>query len=146
LVCEDLHVETSVELITAPGLATAPYSYAAVMRGASNIIFTASACPLDEDGHTVAVGDFAGQAEQVMVNLKAALLAAGADLTDVVKTTVCVASATRDDLVTAWDVVHRYFGDHQVPSTLLGVATLGYPDQLVEVDAVAVRRSSCSRR
>lgn len=32
------------------------------------------------------------------------------------------------------------FGEHDVPSTLLGVAALGYPDQLVEVEAVAVRR------
>lgn len=31
------------------------------------------------------------------------------------------------------------FGDHDAPSTLLGVAVLGYPDQLVEVEAVAVR-------
>jgi hypothetical protein len=30
--------------------------------------------------------------------------------------------------------------DHDAPSTLLGVAVLGYPDQLVEVEAVAVGR------
>jgi hypothetical protein len=28
-------------------------------------------------------------------------------------------------------------GDHHAPSTLLGVAVLGYPDQLVELEAVA---------
>jgi hypothetical protein len=28
-------------------------------------------------------------------------------------------------------------GEHDAPSTLLGVAMLGYPGQLVEVDAVA---------
>ena len=31
----------------------------------------------------------------------------------------------------------RHFGDHDAPSTLLGVSVLGYPDQLVEVEAVA---------
>ena len=31
------------------------------------------------------------------------------------------------------------FGAHDAPSTLLGVAALGYPDQLVEVEAVAIR-------
>ena len=36
------------------------------------------------------------------------------------------------------DVVHRHFENHEAPSTLLGVAVLGYPDQLVEVEAVAV--------
>ncbi len=72
-----------------------------------------------------------------MLNLRAALHAAGANLPDVVKTTVYVASNARADLVTAWDVVSRHFGDHDVPSTLLGVAVLGYPDQLVEVEAIA---------
>jgi enamine deaminase RidA (YjgF/YER057c/UK114 family) len=88
----------------------------------------------------VAVGDVAGQAVQVMANLRTALAAAGAELTDVVKTTVYVASRNRDDLVTAWGVVSRHFGAHEVPSTLLGVAVLGYRDQLVEVEAVAVLR------
>ena len=63
--------------------------------------------------------------------------AAGAGLDDVVKTTVYVASSDRSDLVAAWQVVHRHFGDHEPPSTLLGVSVLGYPDQLVEVEAIA---------
>ena len=63
--------------------------------------------------------------------------AAGAELADVVKTTVYVASTTRADLVTAWQVVRDWFGDHDPPSTLLGVTVLGYPGQLVEVEAVA---------
>lgn len=29
------------------------------------------------------------------------------------------------------------FGDHDAPSTLLGVTVLGYYDQLVEIEAVA---------
>jgi hypothetical protein len=45
--------------------------------------------------------------------------------------------ATR--VVAAWQVVHERFGEHDAPSTLLGVAVLGYPDQLVEVEVVAVR-------
>jgi enamine deaminase RidA (YjgF/YER057c/UK114 family) len=86
----------------------------------------------------VGVGDLAGQAEQVMANLVVALRAAGASLTDVVKTTVYVATTSRADLVAAWDVVHRWFGAHDAPSTLVGVTVLGYQDQLVEVEAVAV--------
>ena len=49
------------------------------------------------------------------------------------------ASSDRADLVAAWNVVRAAFGDHGPPSTSLGVAVLGYPDQLVEVEAVAVR-------
>ena len=103
----------------------------------ARLIFTAGACPLDAAGETVSPGDVAAQAEQVMQNLRVALRAAGADLEDVLKTTVYVASEDRGDLVTAWAVVKRHFGNHDAPSTLLGVTVLGYPDQLVEVEAVA---------
>ena len=127
-----------VELVRAAELSDrAPYAYAAVVRGLRCLVFTAGACPLDADGATVAAGDVAAQAEQVMANLRIALREAGAGLDDVVKTTVYVATQRREDLVAAWDVVRRSFGDHDPPSTLLGVAVLGYPDQLVEVEAVA---------
>jgi enamine deaminase RidA (YjgF/YER057c/UK114 family) len=132
---------TAVELLTAPDLTDrAPYAYAAVARDVSRLVFTAGACPLDAAGRTVAPGDVAGQAEQVMVNLVVALGAAGAELTDVVRTTVYVATQRREDLVTAWEVVRRVFGGHDAPSTLLGVTVLGYPGQLVEVEAVAALR------
>ena len=115
----------------------APYAYAAVSSPGTRLILTAGACPLDAAGETVAPGDVAAQTEQVMQNLSVALRAAGADLDDVLKTTVFVASDDRSDLVTAWDVVKRHFGSHDAPSTLLGVTVLGYPDQLVVVEAVA---------
>ena len=127
-----------VQLIRSPALAdTAPYAYAAVV-GPGRTVFTAGACPLDDAGNVVAVDDVAGQAERVMENLVIALRASGAQLSDVAKSTVYVASSRRADLVAAWDVVRRQFGDHDAPSTLLGVAVLGYPHQLVEVEAVAV--------
>jgi enamine deaminase RidA (YjgF/YER057c/UK114 family) len=130
-----------IELIRSPELTDdAPYAYAAVAHDVSQLVFTAGACPLDELGATVAVGDATGQAEQVIANLTTALHAAGADLTDVAKTTVYVASQRREDLLAVWEVVRRHFGDHDVPCTLLGVAVLGYPDQLVEVEAVAAIR------
>lgn len=117
--------------------AKAPYAYAAV-AGPWRLVFTAGACPLDADGNTVAVGDLAGQARQVMANLVTALQAAGAQLTDVVKTTVFVASSRQEDFGTAWTVVRAAFGDHDAPSTLLGVTVPGYDDQLVEVEAIAI--------
>ena len=120
--------------------ATVPYAYAAV-SDPGRMVFTAGACPLDADGATVAVGDVAGQARQVMANLATALEAAGAGLDDVLKTTVFVATTDRADLRAAWEVVREAFGEHDAPSTLVGVTVLGYEDQLVEVEAVAVRDS-----
>jgi len=35
---------------------------------------------------------------------------------------------------------HDPVAGHDAPSTLLGVATLGYQDQLVEIEAVAARQ------
>ena len=119
---------------------TAPYAYAAV-TDPGRMVFTAGACPLDADGATVAVGDVTGQARQVMANLATALQAAGAGLDDVLKTTVYVATTERADLLAAWQVVREAFGDHDAPSTLVGVTVLGYEGQLVEVEAVAVRDS-----
>ncbi|GAA0966658.1 RidA family protein [Actinocorallia libanotica] len=119
------------------------YAYAATASlTPARAVWTAGACPLDSEGATVAVGDYAGQAHQVMRNLEEALRGAGATLSDVVKTTVYVVSSRQDDLVQAWQVVRDYMGAHDAPSTLLGVAALGYDDQLVEVEAVAVINDS----
>ena len=127
-----------MELVRVPTLTQeVPYAYAAVAPGGT--VYAAGACPLDGAGDVVAPGDVAAQAERVMRNLEQALHAAQCGLVDIVKTTVYVASSDRADLVTAWNVVRAAFGDHDPPSTLLGVAVLGYPDQLVEVEAVAAR-------
>jgi enamine deaminase RidA (YjgF/YER057c/UK114 family) len=115
----------------------APYAYASVAPP-GRLIFTAGACPLDDDGKVVGPGDIKRQAEKTVKNLVTALDAAGATLSDVLKTTIYVASAEQQDLVDAWDVVSDAFGDHDAPSTLLGVTVLGYTGQLVEIEAIAV--------
>jgi len=113
-----------------------PYAYAAAAPG-TGVIFTAGACPLDAQGQVVAPGDIAGQMRQAVSNLLVTLEESGAGLSDVLKTTVYVCSPRREDLVTAWNVIAAAFGDHDAPSTLLGVAALGYEGQLVEIEAVA---------
>ena len=130
---------SAVHLVRSPALSdVAEYAYASKINVAElQLIFTAGACPLDADGNTVAVGDIVGQTHQVMANLEQALADAGAGLTDVLQTTVYVASSRQADLGTAWRIVRDIFGPHDVPSTLLGVAALGYDDQLVEVVATA---------
>ena len=132
-------MSSAVKLVRNDELTSAvDYAYAASAQTPARVVWTAGACPLDQDGATVAVGDYAGQAHQVMRNLVTALRGAGAELTDVVKTSVYVASDRQQDLVEAWEVVRSYMGDHDAPSTLLGVTVLGYDHQLVEVEAVAV--------
>jgi enamine deaminase RidA (YjgF/YER057c/UK114 family) len=115
-----------------------PYAYAAVVPPGSGLVFMAGACPLLRDGTVVGPGDVVAQARQAMDNLDEALREAGAGLRHVVKSTVYVASSHRADLTAVWDVVRAHMGEHDAPSTLLGVAALGWPGQLVEIEAVAI--------
>ncbi|MFD6698131.1 MULTISPECIES: RidA family protein [unclassified Microbacterium] len=129
---------TAVTLIRAAALSdVAQYAYAATAPKDARLIFLAGACPLNGDGTTAALGDYAGQAAKCIETLEGALAAAGASMTDVISTRVLVASSQRSDLGVAWAVVRDAFGAHDVPSTLLGVTALGYDGQLVEIEAVA---------
>ena len=114
-----------------------PYDYFAVAPEGS-IVFTAGACPLDAEGKVVAIGDHEGQARQALANLRTALAEAGSGFDHVLKSTVYVVAAERAELVRTWSVVEEAFAPSRPPSTLLGVSLLGYPDQLVEIEAGAV--------
>jgi enamine deaminase RidA (YjgF/YER057c/UK114 family) len=128
----------AVSLIRSSTLSdVAEYAYAATAPAEARLIFLAGSCPLDADGATVAVGDYAGQARRCVENLRIALADAGAEIGDVIATRVLVASSDQADLVTAWEAVRDALGDHDPPSTLLGVTVLGYDDQLVELEATA---------
>jgi enamine deaminase RidA (YjgF/YER057c/UK114 family) len=118
-----------------------PYEYTAVAPEGAKLVFAAGACPLDEAGNVVALGDFEGQARAVVENLRTALEEAGSSFGQMLKTTVYVASADRAELVRVWGVVERAFAPARPPSTLLGVAALGYEGQLVEIEAVALAGS-----
>jgi enamine deaminase RidA (YjgF/YER057c/UK114 family) len=127
----------SVSLIRSTRLFSgAPYAYAARAHPAG-LILTAGACPLNEQGEVTAPGDIPAQMRQALANLRIALDEAGATIRDVLKTTVYVATTDRADLVAAWNEVAAAFGEHDAPSTLLGVTVLGYPGQLVEIEAIA---------
>jgi enamine deaminase RidA (YjgF/YER057c/UK114 family) len=128
----------SIKLVHADGLyPDAPYAYASIAPRGS-LIFTAGACPLDDKGLVTGLGDVRAQASTAVANLGTALAASGATLADVLKTTIFVASPEQADLVAAWEVIRAVFGDHDAPSTLLGVTVLGWPGQLVEIEAIAV--------
>jgi enamine deaminase RidA (YjgF/YER057c/UK114 family) len=73
----------------------------------------------------------------VIDNLLSALSVAGARPEQIVKTTVYVVGDSPAPLGAAWEVV-RASPLAGAPSTLLGVAALGYSGQLVEIEAIAV--------
>ncbi|AYG04476.1 RidA family protein [Gryllotalpicola protaetiae] len=117
-----------------------PYAYAATAPADARLVHLAGACPLNADGSTAAVGDYEGQTLTCLENLRIALGDAGAELTDVVFLRVLVASNRQQDLSAAWATVRTAFGDHDAPGTLFGVTVLGWPDQLVEIEAIAAVR------
>ena len=112
-----------------------PYQYGSVVREGA-LIFTAGACPLDPTGKVVSPGDPAAQAVATLANLTAVLAMHGAGIQHLVRTTIYVVGA-HDDLVAVWGVVASGLAPHRPPSTLLGVAMLGYTNQLVEIDGIA---------
>ena len=126
----------TAEYRDAPNLAEPPgYSHVAIGRG--TLVFTAGAVPIDEHGELVGENDVVAQTERVIANLLAQLDAGGAGPDDVVKTTVYVAGGSHDAQLAVWEAVQAS-PIAAAPSTLLGVALLGYRGQLVEIEAVAV--------
>jgi enamine deaminase RidA (YjgF/YER057c/UK114 family) len=109
-----------------------PYEYSRVANG---FVFAAGACPIDSAGNVVAPGDREAQAAQTVENLLTALVEAGSSVGAILRTTIYVVAEERADLVRVWNVVSAELG--RAPSTLVGVSLLGYPDQLVEIEAVA---------
>ncbi|QNA77584.1 RidA family protein [Streptomyces sp. So13.3] len=98
--------------------------------------YLAGQCPLDQNGDLVGSGSLETQADQVVANALVALAAVNAQPEHVVRSVIYVRSDDRDVLGAAW---HRLTGSALGPafttaSTLLGVAQLGFPGQLIEVD------------
>lgn len=119
---------------TAPK-AVGPYSQAIVASG-QRTIFCSGQIPLDpRTGELVGAEDVALQTEQVLQNLDAVLVAAGASLDAVVKTTVFLADL--QDFAAMNAVYARHFGAHAPARATVEVA--GLPKgALVEIEAIAV--------
>jgi len=112
-----------------------PCEYGAVAPPGA-ILFTAGACPLDEEGNLIGLGDLTEQATAALENLRAVLHLYGTGPEHLVRTTIYVVG-DRDDLTRVWEVIATGLAPNRPPSTLLGVSTLGYRDQLVEIEGIA---------
>jgi enamine deaminase RidA (YjgF/YER057c/UK114 family) len=128
----------SIQRQNPPGLHPTPtYHHVTIVEGRRDV-HLAGQCPLDKDGKVVE-GDVLAQVDQVVANTAAALAFAGATPSDVVRTVVYVVTTDRAVLSAVWDrFVESEIGNaFTTASTLLGVAQLGYPEQLVELDVAA---------
>lgn len=106
---------------------------------AGRLAFLAGQCPLDRDGKVVGGASHEAQADQVAANALAALAAVGAQPEDVVRSVIYVVSDDERVLGAVWRRLNASAlgAAFTSASTLLGVAKLGFPGQLVEVDLTA---------
>ncbi|MFD6890731.1 RidA family protein [Streptomyces sp. 5.8] len=108
----------------------------------SKLVFLAGQVARDAEGRKVGEGDFAAQVEQCYLNIGTALAEIGGSFDDVAKLTVYVVDWSPEKMPLLGEGVARAAAklgiDPVKPITLLGVAALGEPDLLVEVEATAV--------
>ena len=128
----------TIERQNPPGLHTPPGYHHVTTTEARRTVHLAGQCPLTVDGSVVG-GDAVAQVGQVVANTAAALAFAGAAPSDVVRTVIYVVTDDRETLSAVWDrFTASEIGEaFTSASTLLGVARLGYPGQLVELDVTA---------
>ncbi|HMG64362.1 MAG TPA: RidA family protein [Streptosporangiaceae bacterium] len=125
--------------INPDGLHPTPGYHHITVVEAGRTAFLAGQCPLDRSGVLVGPDDLDVQIDQVAANALAALSAAGARPDHVVRSVIYVVSGDVAVLGAAWQRLTRSaIGPaFTTASTLLGVAQLGFPGQLVEVDLTA---------
>jgi len=92
--------------------------------------------PLDDQGHTVGLGDPAAQARRCYTLIQIALESAGAQLRHVVRTRTML---TR---ISDWQVVgsvrREFLGDSRPVETLVQVSSFIDPEWLVEIEVDAI--------
>ena len=110
------------------------YSHVVTVEG-KRTIFVSGQLARDRHGNVVGTGDMRAQIRQVGENIKAALAAAGATLSDIVKATTYVTDI--EEFFRHVDVRMEYFGALPA-STTVEVRRLAHPDLLVEIEVIAV--------
>jgi len=101
-----------------------------------NQIWVSGTTATDTNGNIVGKGDAAAQTRQIIANITSALAAAGASLSDVVRTRIFVTDMSQ------WEAVGRAhgeaFGAIRPAATMVEVRRLIDPDLLVEIEVEAI--------
>ena len=123
-------------LVSSGGPWERPYGYSRAVA-VGNSCWVAGTTDAGPDGRSAHPGDPAAQARAILEIIRAALVEADFELSDVVRTRMFVASIGDADAVAR---VHgEVFGEIRPSATLVAVDSLIHPSLLVEIEAEARR-------
>lgn len=128
----------TIKLLKPEGLVNSPaFSHVAVIPPGATTILVGGQNAVDAQGALVGGDDVGAQTAQVMANLKTALAAAGARMSDLVSLTLYAVDGI--DLTAGYTVAAQSLDPHSDPPLITAamVPALGVPGALVELAAVA---------
>lgn len=127
-------------IINPPSLAQPRGFNHGILTSGGQLLFLAGQTASDADGNIVAPDNLVAQYEQVVLNHKTVLEAAGGKLTDIVKLNIFVCD--KDDYLAKLKLlgqVHKkYFGDYYPTMALFEISSLFQDDALIEMEGIAV--------
>ncbi|MGN6826711.1 RidA family protein [Paucibacter sp. M5-1] len=113
----------------------APYLLSQAIK-AGGLVYVSGQAGVGDDGRIVGDGDFDRQAEQAMLNLRRALVAAGSDLSQIVKVTIFLTSMSHFPKIVA--LRRRWFSAPYPADTIVEVSALYTPEAMIEIEAIAI--------
>lgn len=113
----------------------APYLLSQAIK-AGGLVYVSGQAGVGDDGRIVGDGDFDRQAEQAMLNLRRALLAADSDLSQIVKVTIFLTSMAHFPKIVA--LRRRWFSAPYPADTIVEVSALYTPEAMIEIEAIAI--------
>ncbi|MFI9543859.1 RidA family protein [Streptomyces sp. NPDC052016] len=116
-----------------------PMGYSHVVSASGELAFIGGQYASDTETGALVPGGFAAQVDLSLANLRRALEGAGLGFEHVVQLGLYVVDHDLAKLEILSKAMHAAFGDRLPAATLSGVAALGLPGMLFEIDAVAVR-------
>jgi enamine deaminase RidA (YjgF/YER057c/UK114 family) len=134
---------TNLEVLNEAYEYTRPSSFSRALKlefGNVVVLLISGTASIDDQGHTVHVGDFRAQQRRTYQNITGLLAAAGATWKDVVRTTCYLRDIDRD--YAAFNEERTLFfaaqGLDPLPASTGIQAILCRPDLLVEIEAIAI--------